>query len=244
MCLRVKNLQKSYHKRSVVKDVSLTVSPSQIVGLLGSNGAGKTTTFYMIMGLIKVDAGEIYLGEKNITNYPIYKKAQLGMGYIPQETSIFEKISVEDNIIGGLQFSKLSKKEIQKKTSQLLEEFEIIHLRKQLALSLSGGEKKRLEIARALAIDPKFILMDEPFAGVDPIAVDDIYELMKSLIKKGIGILITDHNAAEILRIVDKIYLMNNGEILDKGDPKKVSNNPIAKKYYFGDHFTFNQNKK
>lgn len=240
MDLEAKNLRKFYYKKEVVKKVSLKIEPSQIVGLLGSNGAGKTTTFYMVMGMLKPDDGEIFLGGKNITKYPLYKKAQLGIGYIPQETSVFEKLSVENNIIGVLQFQRLSKKEILQKTERLLEEFKIIHLRKQLAISLSGGEKRRLEVARALANNPKFILMDEPFAGVDPIAIEDIHQLLKALAEKKIGILITDHNAKELLRIVSKIYLMNNGSILDEGAPQKILKNPLAKKYYFGEHFQIN----
>ena len=238
MNLVADNLTKKYHKKEIVKGVSLRVCPSEIVGLLGSNGAGKTTTFYMVMGLLRPDSGKIYLANQDITNQPLYKKARLGISYIPQETCIFEKLSVENNIIGVLQFQSLSKKIILQKTTALLEEFKIAHLRKQLALSLSGGEKKRLEIARALVNNPKFILMDEPFAGVDPIAIDDLHKLLKKLVKKKIGILITDHNAKEILRIVDKIYLMNDGVILDQGTPKQVLQNPLAKKYYFGEQFT------
>ncbi len=238
MNLVADNLTKKYHKKEIVKGVSLRVCPSEIVGLLGSNGAGKTTTFYMVMGLLRPDSGKIYLANQDITNQPLYKKARLGISYIPQETCIFEKLSVENNIIGVLQFQSLSKKIILQKTTELLEEFKIAHLRKQLALSLSGGEKKRLEIARALVNNPKFILMDEPFAGVDPIAIDDLHKLLKKLVKKKIGILITDHNAKEILRIVDKIYLMNDGVILDQGTPKQVLQNPLAKKYYFGEQFT------
>lgn len=237
MSLEIKNLRKFYYKKEVVKAVSLKIEPSQIVGLLGSNGAGKTTTFYMVMGMLKPDSGEIFLDGKNITKYPLYKKARLGIGYIPQETSVFEKLSVENNILGVLQFQRLNKKEILQRTQELLEEFKIIHLSKQLALSLSGGEKRRLEIARALANNPKFILMDEPFAGVDPIAIEDIHQLLQTLIKKKIGILITDHNAKELLRIVNKIYLMNNGSILDDGSPQEVVKNPLARKYYFGEHF-------
>ena len=238
MNLVADNLTKKYHKKEIVKGVSLRVCPSEIVGLLGSNGAGKTTTFYMVMGLLRPDSGKIYLANQDITNQPLYKKARLGISYIPQETCIFEKLSVENNIIGVLQFQSLSKKIILQKTTELLEEFKIAHLRKQLALSLSGGEKKRLEIARALVNNPKFILMDEPFAGVDPIAIEDLHKLLKKLVKKKIGILITDHNAKEILRIVDKIYLMNDGVILDQGTPKQVLQNPLAKKYYFGEQFT------
>ena len=237
MSLETKDLRKFYYKKEVVKAVSLKIETSQIVGLLGSNGAGKTTTFYMVMGMLKPDSGEIFLDGKNITKYPLYKKAQLGIGYIPQETSVFEKLSVENNIIGVLQFHQRNKKDILRRTQELLEEFKIIHLRKQLALSLSGGEKRRLEIARSLANNPKFILMDEPFAGVDPIAIEGIHQLLQTLIKKKIGILITDHNAKELLRIVNKIYLMNNGSILDEGTPQEVLKNPLAQKYYFGEHF-------
>ena len=238
MSLEVRNLEKIYYKKKVVKNVSISIKPSEIIGLLGSNGAGKTTTFYMIMGIIPPNKGSIYLYGQNITQYPLYKKARMGIGYIPQVNSLFEKLSVEDNIIGVLQFQKLAKKERVKKTNDLLEEFKISHLKKQLTLSLSGGEKRRLEIARALANNPKFILMDEPFAGVDPLAIEDIHNLLQTLIKKKIGVLITDHNAKEILRIVHKIYLMNDGMILDKGPPEKILKNHLAKKYYFGEKFS------
>lgn len=236
MALEVKGLVKIYNKRKVVKDISLRLSSSEIIGLLGSNGAGKTTIFYMITGLIAPDMGKISLHDKDITKLPLHKRANLGIGYIPQETSIFEKLSVEDNLIGILQFYKFTKKEIKNRTEKLLEELQISHLKKQLAYSLSGGEKKRLEIARALTIEPEFILMDEPFAGVDPIAIDEINNLIISLTKRNIGILITDHNAQEVLQIANKIYLMNNGVILANGTPKQIVENPLAKNYYFGNN--------
>ena len=217
--LEAKNLEKFYREKQVVKKVSLQVKSNQIVGLLGSNGAGKTTTFYMVMGLITPSHGQVFLNGVDITKKPIHKRARMGIGYIPQETSIFEKLSVENNIIGVLQFYLSSKKKIAQRCTELLEELGLEKLRKSLAISLSGGEKKRLEIARAMVNEPKFILMDEPFAGVDPIAIESVHNLMYSLVKKNIGILITDHNAKEILRIVDKVFLMNNGEILTEGTP-------------------------
>ena len=241
MVLEAINIGKTYNKRKVVKDVSLKVEPTQVVGLLGSNGAGKTTTFYIMTGLISPSSGLIQLEQKNITKLPIHKRVKLGIGYIPQETSVFEKLTVENNLIGVLQFYKKSKKEIQKITTSLLEDLNIIHLRKELAFSLSGGEKKRLEIARALTTNPQFILMDEPFAGVDPIAIDSIHILIKDLTKKNIGVLITDHNAQEILQIVDKVYLMNEGEILISGTAEQIVNNKLAQKYYFGEDFSFNK---
>ena len=205
--LEAKNLEKFYREKQVVKKVSLQVKSNQIVGLLGSNGAGKTTTFYMVMGLITPSHGQVFLNGVDITKKPIHKRARMGIGYIPQETSIFEKLSVENNIIGVLQFYLSSKKKIAQRCTELLEELGLEKLRKSLAISLSGGEKKRLEIARAMVNEPKFILMDEPFAGVDPIAIESVHNLMYSLVKKNIGILITDHNAKEILRIVDKVFL-------------------------------------
>ena len=237
--LEAKNLEKFYREKQVVKKVSLQVKSNQIVGLLGSNGAGKTTTFYMVMGLITPSHGQVFLNGVDITKKPIHKRARMGIGYIPQETSIFEKLSVENNIIGVLQFYLSSKKKIAQRCTELLEELGLEKLRKSLAISLSGGEKKRLEIARAMVNEPKFILMDEPFAGVDPIAIESIHELMYSLVKKNIGILITDHNAKEILRIVDRVFLMNNGEILTEGTPETITKHPLAKKYYFGSHFSF-----
>ncbi len=241
--LEAKNLEKFYREKQVVKKVSLQVKSNQIVGLLGSNGAGKTTTFYMVMGLITPSHGQVFLNGVDITKKPIHKRARMGIGYIPQETSIFEKLSVENNIIGVLQFYLSSKKKIAQRCTELLEELGLEKLRKSLAISLSGGEKKRLEIARAMVNEPKFILMDEPFAGVDPIAIESVHNLMYSLVKKNIGILITDHNAKEILRIVDKVFLMNNGEILTEGTPKTIVKHPLAKKYYFGSHFSSNRIK-
>ena len=192
----------------------------------------------MVMGLIAPNRGQVFLNGENITRKPIHKRARMGIGYIPQETSIFEKLTVENNIIGVLQFYTSSKKKIAQRCTELLEELGLENLRKSLAISLSGGEKKRLEIARAMVSNPKFILMDEPFAGVDPIAIESVHNLMHSLVKKNIGILITDHNAKEILRIVDKVFLMNDGEILTEGNPETITEHPLAKKYYFGSHFT------
>ncbi len=242
--LEAKNLEKFYREKHVVKKVSLQVKPGQIVGLLGSNGAGKTTTFYMVMGLITPNQGQVFLNATDITKKPIHKRARMGIGYIPQETSIFEKLSVEDNIIGVLQFYMSSKKKIAQRCTELLEELGLENLRKSLAISLSGGEKKRLEIARAMVNNPQIILMDEPFAGVDPIAIEAVHKLMYSLVKKNIGILITDHNAKEILRIVDKVFLMNNGEILTEGTPETIVKHSLAKKYYFGSHFSSDEQRE
>ena len=208
MKLRVQNLMKSYNGRKVVKDVSLEVNQGEIVGLLGPNGAGKTTSFYMAVGLIKPNGGAIYLDNKEITSYPMYKRAQSGIGYLAQEASVFRKLSIEDNILSVLQMTKLSKKEQIDKMELLIDEFSLHHIRKSRGDLLSGGERRRTEIARALATDPSFILLDEPFAGVDPVAVEDIQRIIAKLTKKNIGILITDHNVQETLAITDRTYLM------------------------------------
>ena len=214
MKLRVQNLMKSYNGRKVVKDVSLEVNQGEIVGLLGPNGAGKTTSFYMAVGLIKPNGGAIYLDNKEITSYPMYKRAQSGIGYLAQEASVFRKLSIEDNILSVLQMTKLSKKEQIDKMELLIDEFSLHHIRKSRGDLLSGGERRRTEIARALATDPSFILLDEPFAGVDPVAVEDIQRIIAKLTKKNIGILITDHNVQETLAITDRTYLMFEGSIL------------------------------
>ncbi|MDG1014175.1 MAG: LPS export ABC transporter ATP-binding protein, partial [Flavobacteriaceae bacterium] len=211
MKLRVQNLMKSYSGRKVVKDVSFEVNQGEIVGLLGPNGAGKTTSFYMTVGLIKPNGGAIYLDNKDITSYPMYKRAQSGIGYLAQEASVFRKLSIEDNILSVLQMTKLSKIEQIKKMESLIDEFSLNHIRKSRGDLLSGGERRRTEIARALATDPSFILLDEPFAGVDPVAVEDIQKIIAKLTKKNIGILITDHNVQETLAITDRTYLMFEG---------------------------------
>ncbi|MGB2686284.1 MAG: LPS export ABC transporter ATP-binding protein, partial [Olleya sp.] len=221
MKLRAEHLMKSYSGRKVVKDVSLEVSQGEIVGLLGPNGAGKTTSFYMTVGLVKPNAGNIYLDDTNITNYPMYKRAQNGIGYLAQEASVFRKLSIEDNILSVLQMTKLSKKEQLHRMEALIEEFSLGHIRKSRGDLLSGGERRRTEIARALATNPSFILLDEPFAGVDPVAVEDIQRIVAQLTKKNIGILITDHNVQETLAITDRTYLMFEGSILKAGEPEE-----------------------
>ena len=220
MILRAENLMKSYSGKKVVKDISLQLKQGEIVGLLGPNGAGKTTSFYMIVGLIKPNSGKIYLDEKDITKFPMYKRAQSGIGYLAQEASVFRKMTVENNILSVLQLTSLSKKEQNNKMESLLDEFGLTHIRKNRGDLLSGGERRRTEIARALASDPMFILLDEPFAGVDPLAVEDIQKIVTRLTKKNIGILITDHNVRETLAITDRTYLMFEGNILKDGKPR------------------------
>ena len=219
MILRAENLMKSYSGKKVVKDISLQLKQGEIVGLLGPNGAGKTTSFYMIVGLIKPNSGKIFLDQEDITQFPMYKRAQYGIGYLAQEASVFRKMSVENNILSVLQLTSLSKKDQNLKMESLLEEFGLTHIRKNRGDLLSGGERRRTEIARALATSPKFILLDEPFAGVDPLAVEDIQKIVTRLTKKNIGILITDHNVRETLAITDRTYLMFEGNILKDGKP-------------------------
>ena len=243
MKLSVKNLMKSYNGRKVVKDVSFEVEQGEIVGLLGPNGAGKTTSFYMTVGLIKPNGGNIYLDNKEITNYPMYKRAQSGIGYLAQEASVFRKLSIEDNILSVLQMSKLSKKEQENKMESLIEEFGLNHIRKNRGDLLSGGERRRTEIARALATDPSFILLDEPFAGVDPVAVEDIQRIVAKLTKKNIGILITDHNVQETLAITDRTYLMFEGSILKAGNPEILANDKMVRKVYLGQNFELRKKK-
>jgi len=235
--LRAENLMKSYNGRRVVKDVSLEVNQGEIVGLLGPNGAGKTTSFYMIVGLIKPNGGTIYLENTDITKYPMYKRAQNGIGYLAQEASVFRKLSIEDNILSVLQLTKLSKKEQHLKMESLIEEFGLGHIRKNRGDLLSGGERRRTEIARALATDPNFILLDEPFAGVDPVAVEDIQRIVAQLTKKNIGILITDHNVQETLAITDRTYLMFEGSILKAGIPEDLAADEMVRKVYLGQNF-------
>lgn len=243
MKLRAEHLMKSYSGRKVVKDVSLEVSQGEIVGLLGPNGAGKTTSFYMTVGLVKPNAGNIYLDDTNITNYPMYKRAQHGIGYLAQEASVFRKLSIEDNILSVLQMTKLSKKEQLHRMEALIEEFSLGHIRKSRGDLLSGGERRRTEIARALATNPSFILLDEPFAGVDPVAVEDIQRIVAQLTKKNIGILITDHNVQETLAITDRTYLMFEGSILKAGEPEELANDEMVRKVYLGQNFELRKKK-
>lgn len=236
--LEAKNLAKSYKKRQVVKDVSLSVSSGEAVGLLGPNGAGKTTCFYMIVGMVANDLGGIFIDDEDVTKDAMHSRAQKGIGYLPQEASIFRKMSVEDNILAILETRKdLSKAERLEKMESLLEEFHVTHIRKNLGMALSGGERRRVEIARALAMNPKFVLLDEPFAGVDPISVGDIKGIIKHLQQSGIGVLITDHNVRETLDICDKAYIVGNGHIIASGDAESVINNEQVKKIYLGDNF-------
>ena len=231
-------LVKRFKKREVVKDVSLDISSGEIVGLLGPNGAGKTTTFYMVVGFISADSGSIILDDLDITHLPMYKRARLGIGYLAQESSVFRKLTVEQNILAVLENTRLTKKERLERTNFLLKELGIDHVRKQKAYTLSGGERRRTEIARALAVEPKFLLLDEPFAGIDPIAVFDIQTIITKLRSQGLGILITDHNVRETLRITDRAYIMNEGKILVSGDSNYLVNNEEAKKIYLGLNFT------
>ncbi|HOZ30990.1 MAG TPA: LPS export ABC transporter ATP-binding protein [Bacteroidales bacterium] len=237
MKLHTSGLVKKYDKRTVVKGVSVEVNQGEIVGLLGPNGAGKTTTFYMIVGLIKPNEGKIFLDELDITQEPIYKRARQGIGYLAQEESIFQKMSVQDNIKSILEMTKLSKGDQLRKTSQLMEEFGLTQIRRNKGFQLSGGERRRTEIARALAIDPKFILLDEPFAGVDPIAVEDIQNIVLHLKERNIGVLITDHNVHETLSITDRAYLLFEGDILKSGSAEDLSNDEQVRKVYLGENF-------
>jgi len=243
MKLRAENLIKTYKKRNVVKNVSVEVSQGEIVGLLGPNGAGKTTSFYMIVGFVKPNGGTIYLDELNITNFPMYKRAQHGIGYLAQEASVFRKLSIEENILSVLQLTKLSKKEQKHKLDSLIDEFSLGHIRKNRGDLLSGGERRRTEIARALATDPKFILLDEPFAGVDPVAVEDIQRIVAQLKNKNIGILITDHNVQETLAITDKTFLMFEGSILKAGVPEDLVQDQMVRKVYLGQNFELRKKK-
>ncbi len=237
MKLRAENLIKKYKSRTVVKGVSVEVNQGEIVGLLGPNGAGKTTTFYMIVGLVSPNSGRIYLDKREITDLAMYERAQLGVGYLPQEASVFRKLSVEDNLLAVLQMTKLSKKEQEMKMEALLDEFGLQHVRKNRGDFLSGGERRRTEIARSLAVDPKFILLDEPFAGVDPIAVEDIQTIVAQLKNKNIGILITDHNVQETLSITDRAYLLFEGSILKAGTAEELAEDEQVRKVYLGKHF-------
>lgn len=237
MQLRTNEIKKSYKGRAVVKGVSVEVNQGEIVGLLGPNGAGKTTSFYMIVGLVRPNDGRVYFNDIDITNYPMYKRAQLGIGYLPQENSVFRKLSIEDNIMAVLELTKLNKQEREAKLEELISEFNLGHVRKNLGQSLSGGERRRTEIARALATDPKFILLDEPFAGVDPIAVEDIQNIVSKLKNRNIGVLITDHNVQETLAITDRTYLLFEGSILRQGSAEELSKDEMVRKVYLGSNF-------
>jgi len=237
MKLRTENIFKQYKTRTVVNGVSVEVNQGEIVGLLGPNGAGKTTSFYMIVGLVKPDSGKVFLDDKDITSQPMYKRSQMGLGYLPQEVSVFRTLSVEDNIMAVLEMKKMTKQQRYERLEELLAEFSLNHVRKNTGIKLSGGEKRRTEIARALAADPKFILLDEPFAGVDPIAVEDIQSIVSQLKNKNIGVLITDHNVQETLSITDRAYLLVDGKIFKHGTAEELAADEQVKKVYLGQNF-------
>lgn len=237
MFIETKDLVKTYKGRNVVDGVSVRVDEGEVVGLLGPNGAGKTTTFYMIVGIEKPNKGSITIGNKDISHMPMYKRADQGIGYLPQEASVFRSLSVEDNIRAMLETTEKSKQEIEATVESLLQEFHIEHVRHRQGMQLSGGERRRVEIARCIALAPRFILLDEPFAGVDPIAVADIQSIIRHLKERGIGVLITDHNVRETLGIVDRAYILSNGKILLEGSADEVANSPVARKHYLGDSF-------
>lgn len=243
MKLYTTSLFKSYRGRKVVNDVTIEVNQGEIVGLLGPNGAGKTTSFYMIVGLVRPDRGEVFLDDAQITKLPMYKRAQLGIGYLPQEVSVFRKLSVEDNIMAILEMTDLNKTERHEKLEKLLDEFSLNKVRKNMGAMLSGGEKRRTEIARALATDPKFVLLDEPFAGVDPIAVEDIQQIVSELKKRNIGILITDHNVQETLSITDRAYLLFEGKILKSGTAEELAADEQVRKVYLGRNFVLRRSQ-
>jgi len=235
--LSLDKLVKTYNGRPVVNSVSLNIEDSKVVGLLGPNGAGKTTTFYMTIGIIKADKGRVLLDDEDITSYPMYLRARRGVGYLPQETSIFRKLTVKQNIMAILEIMPISKSEQKKRTDMLLDELGIKHLANQKANLLSGGERRRLEITRSLVTNPSFILLDEPFAGIDPLAVIDIKKIIGHLKKRGIGILISDHNVRETLEVCDKAYILNNGKIIESGSPQKIASSETARRIYLGDEF-------
>ena len=243
MKLRAENIQKIYGNRKVVKGISLEVNQGEIIGLLGPNGAGKTTSFYMIVGMVQPNFGKIFLDDLEITEFPMHQRAECGVGYLAQEASVFRKLSVEDNIRSILQFTGKTKKEENEKLESLIEEFSLGHVRKNRGDLLSGGERRRTEIARCLASDPKFILLDEPFAGVDPIAVEDIQSIVAQLKNRNIGILITDHDVQATLAITDKTYLMYEGGILKEGTPQELADEPTVRKVYLGESFILKENK-
>ncbi len=235
--IEAQHLSKTYKKRQVVKNVSLKVKKGEIVGLLGPNGAGKTTTFYMITGIIKPDSGKVYCNDEDISNFPMYKRANLGIGYLAQEASVFRNLTVEENIYAVLEMKGMSKEDQEARVKELLKEFKLSHIGKSYGYALSGGERRRVEIARTIANDPDFILLDEPFAGVDPIAVEDIQGIIRYLKKKGLGILITDHSVRETLSITERAYIMADGEVLVSGTPEEIAQNETAKKIYLGENF-------
>lgn len=243
MILRAENLIKKYKKRTVVNNVSVQVGQGEIVGLLGPNGAGKTTTFYMTVGLIKPNGGNIFLDQEDITELPMYQRAKRGIGYLAQEASVFRSLSVEENILAPLEMREMSKAARKEKVESLLEEFSLTHVRKNLGMVLSGGERRRTEIARALAVDPKFVLLDEPFAGVDPIAVEEIQGIVAKLKKKDIGILISDHNVDETLAITDRAYLMVEGKLFKAGTAQELADDPLVRKVYLGQNFQLRRAK-
>ncbi len=235
--LSARNLTKRYKGRAVVEEVSVTVTKAEVVGLLGPNGAGKTTTFYMIVGLIGADGGRIQLGEQDLTTLPMYQRARLGLGYLPQEASVFRRMSVEDNILAILELRSLSRKDRLYRLDELLDELHITHIRKNMGMSLSGGERRRAEIARALAADPLFMLLDEPFAGVDPLSVIDIQRIVAHLKHRGIGVLITDHNVRETLGICSRAYILNQGRVIAEGNPEAILDNQLVRQVYLGQDF-------
>ncbi|MDR3092381.1 MAG: LPS export ABC transporter ATP-binding protein [Endomicrobium sp.] len=237
MILRTKDLFKKYKYRTVVNGVSISIKQGEVIGLLGPNGAGKTTTFYMTVGLVKPHDGSIYLDDTEITNWTMYRRARAGVGYLSQEPSIFRKLTVEDNLISIAQMLPISKAEQKEKINLLLKDFNLVELRKQLSVTLSGGEKRRLEIARSLITDPKFLLLDEPFVGIDPITVDDIQKIIKKLKEKNLGIFITDHNVRETLEIIDRAYIIHEGKILFEGNAKELLENSKTRKFYLGNNF-------
>lgn len=232
-----RDLKKTYNGRTVVKNVNIDVERGEVVGLLGPNGAGKTTSFYMMVGLVKADEGTINLDNENVTTQPLHVRARKGIGYLPQEASVFRELTVEENIVSVLEVRNISEKERQNALDNLISDFGLDHIRKSKGRELSGGERRRVEIARSLALDPKFVLLDEPFAGVDPLAVSDIQSIIKRLKQKNIGVLITDHNVRETLGIVDRAYIMSSGELLVSGTPEEIINNEVARKFYLGEEF-------
>ena len=237
--LKIRNLVKSYRSRKVVNKVTLEIKQGEIVGLLGPNGAGKTTTFYMVVGLTRPDDGQVFLNDADITNFPMHQRAKKGLSYLPQEPSVFRKLTVEENLLAVLESQKLSTFDRKKKARSLLRELNILHIKDSMAYSLSGGERRRVEISRALATSPIFVLLDEPFAGIDPIAVSDIQSIVSQLKKRGIGVLITDHNVRETLSITDRAYIINEGEIISSGSPHQIVQDEKVKQIYLGDQFSF-----
>ena len=237
--LKIRNLVKSYRSRKVVNKVTLEIKQGEIIGLLGPNGAGKTTTFYMVVGLTRPDDGQVFLNDEDITNFPMHKRAKKGVSYLPQEPSVFRKLTVEENLLAVLESQKFSIFERKKKARSLLRELNILHIKDSMAYSLSGGERRRVEISRALATSPIFVLLDEPFAGIDPIAVADIQSIVSQLKNRGIGVLITDHNVRETLSITDRAYIINEGEIISSGSPHQIVQDEKVKQIYLGDQFSF-----